>query len=281
MNKTVLKANCKINLTLDVTGKREDGYHLVSMIMQSLDLCDTVEITKSDKISVFCDKGEVPCDESNIAFKAAKLFFKKNNIEGGAEIKITKRIPVAAGLAGGSADGAAVLKGLNDLYETNKSENELMEAGLEIGADVPFCIMGGTALAEGIGEILTPLKPFENVVVCLAKPNFSVSTPKAYGEIDRTPPKNHPDNKRVIRAIEEGNLKEVCNGLINVFEEVTRKEHPEIDEIKNVMLSKGALGAAMSGSGPSVYGIFDSVEKAQDACNALKEKMFCTVTKTV
>ncbi len=281
MDKITLSANAKINLTLDVTGKREDGYHFVSMIMQSVDLSDTVEIEKAEKISLSSDSADIPNDEKNIAFKAAKLFFENCGIKGGAKIRITKRIPVCAGLAGGSTDAAAVLKGLNLLYNTEKTEKELMEMGLKLGADVPYCIMGKTALAEGIGEKLTPVAHFKDVIICLAKPDFSISTPQAYADIDSKPLEKHPDNQKMIAAITENDLKGVCSEMVNVFEDVTCKRHPEIEQIKKVMLDCGALGALMSGSGPSVYGVFDSTANAEKAKNLLKDKMFCTVTKTV
>lgn len=281
MDKITLNANAKINLTLDITGRRDDGYHFVSMIMQSVDLCDVVEIERAEEISIVADSSEIPTDEKNIAFKAAKLFFENYDINGGAKIKINKNIPVCAGLAGGSTDAAAVLKGLNELYETKKSREELMELGLKIGADVPYCIMGKTALAEGIGEKLTEIAPFKDVIICLAKPNFPVSTPQAYAKIDSKPLLKHPDNEKVIEFIKNGNLKGVCGEMVNVFEEVMKGEHPEIEEIKDVMMRCGALGALMSGSGPSVYGVFENIADAKKAESILKEKMFCTVTKTV
>ncbi len=281
MDKITLKANAKINLTLNITGRREDGYHLVSMLMQSVDFGDIVEIEKADGIFLSCGNKDVPDDERNVAFKAAKLFFETCKINGGARIKITKNIPVSAGLAGGSSDAATVLKGLNELYSAGKSERELMDIGVKIGADVPYCIMGKTALAEGIGEILTQVSSFDGVVVCLAKPNFPVSTPQAYKEIDNKESLGFADNNAVIKAIKEKNVKDVCKGFFNVFEEVISKSHPEIEEIKKTMLDCGALGALMSGSGPSVFGIFENEDDAEKAQSLLKNKMFCVVTKTV
>ena len=281
MNKITLDANAKINLSLDVTGRREDGYHFVSMVMQSVSLCDRVELEKAEEIILETDSGEIPADESNIAYKAAALFIEKYGIDGGVKIKIEKNIPVCAGLAGGSTDAAAVLKGLNLLYGLDLTEEELMETGLKLGADVPFCIMGGTALAEGIGEKLTRIAPFKDVIICLAKPDFPVSTPQAYKEIDSKPLEKHPDNKKMITAIENRDLKDVCSEMLNVFEEVMRDKHPQIEEIKRVMKTCGATGTLMSGSGPSVYGIFESAENAEKAESLLKDKMFCKVIKTV
>ena len=281
MNKITLDANAKINLSLDVTGRREDGYHFVSMVMQSVSLCDRVELEKADEIVLETDSGEIPADESNIAYKAAKLFVEKYGIDGGVKIKIEKNIPVCAGLAGGSTDAAAVLKGLNLLYGLGLTEEELMETGLKLGADVPFCIMGGTALAEGIGEKLTGIASFKDVIICLAKPDFSVSTPQAYKDIDSKPVEKHPDNQKMIAAIEKRDIKGVCSEMVNVFEEVMRDKHPQIEEIKRVMKTCGATGTLMSGSGPSVYGVFESAENAEKAESLLKEKMFCKVIKTV
>ncbi|MCX7883835.1 MAG: 4-(cytidine 5'-diphospho)-2-C-methyl-D-erythritol kinase [Caloramator sp.] len=262
----------KINLSLDVTGKREDGYHFVKMIMQSISLEDVVTVRKiKDGIKIYCDSTDVPCNETNSAYKVAKLMFERYKIEGGVEILIDKKIPVAAGLAGGSTDAAGVIKGINILYDLNISLNDMMDLGVKIGADVPYCIIGGTALAEGIGEILTPIKPVENLWCVLAKPQFAVSTREVYSrlKIDEIP--KHPDINKLITYIEKKDYKNLAENMINVLETVTIKDYPVIFEIKNIMMEFEALGSLMSGSGPTVFGLFENKSSAERCYNRLRD----------
>ena len=259
-----VKAYAKINLTLDITGKRKDGYHLLRMIMQNVDVYDEIEIEKIQSgIIIEADKNYIPTDERNLAYKAAKIFMDEFNISEGVKIKITKNIPVAAGMAGGSTDAAAVLKAMQDLFEINVSESKLMEVGLKLGADIPFCLKGGTALCEGIGEIITPLKPFKDHMLVIVKPNFGLSTKDVYKDIDIQKIFKHPKTEEVIQAIEENDVAFVSENLMNVLENVSLKKHKILREIKNIMLNQGALGALMTGSGPTIFGIFEDEGKAE------------------
>jgi len=268
-----LTAHAKINLSLDVTGRLENGYHTLQMIMQTISLCDEVELEKAgERIEILCDNPDLPCDERNICHRAAREFFYKTGLQGaGARIKIKKRIPVGAGLAGGSTDAAAVLKGLNILYHTNLQPGELAEIGLKCGADVPFCLYGGTCLAEGIGEKLTRLPSFSGVDVVVVMPEFSVSTEWVYKNYSMEDLKKHPDTKALIEAIKLKDIGKVARGMRNVLESVTTVKYPEINEIKHVLKTLGALGSMMSGSGPSVFGLFENIEKAGAAFNELKK----------
>lgn len=267
-----LKANAKINLTLDILGKRADGYHEVAMVMQSVGLFDEVSLTKTDEgISLFIDVPDLPTDENNLAVRAARLFFDEQNIKGGVRIEIKKNIPVAAGLAGGSTDAAAVIKGLNELYDTHLRDEELCKLGEKIGSDVPFCIMGGTMLATGRGEVLKRLKPMSECFVVLAKPQVSVSTAWAYKTYDASPATEHPDNEALIKAIEEDDFSGVCKLLVNVLEEVTKKEHEEIDEYKRIMKENGATACLMSGSGPTVFALTKDKETAEKIAEKIKK----------
>lgn len=265
----ILQAPAKINLTLDVTGKREDGYHNVKMIMETVSLYDTINIKKSNKISLKCNLSYVPTDEKNIAFKAALLFFEKTGIKGGADIDILKRIPVAAGMAGGSTDGAAVLKGLNKIYNLPLSREELYEIASKLGADVPYCIDGRPALAEGIGDVLTPLGNMPKTYVLLVKPNISLSTKWVYSQLDVNKISVRPDTEGAISDLQSGNIYALSKKLYNVLEEVSAEKYTVIKEIKDKMLELGALGSIMSGSGPTVFGIFDDEQKAKNAKNEL------------
>ncbi len=268
--RAMCRSYAKINLTLDVTGKRAGGYHNVEMIMQTLSLYDLVIVDKTNdgKIQISGNLKFLPWNEKNIAYKAAALFFERTGIKGGAKILLRKNIPVAAGLAGGSGNAAAVLTALDTLYNTFLPEKELLELGVKLGADVPFCINGGTQLSEGIGEILTPIKPFSGHIVLLVKPPVNVSTAEIYEKIDSAPIAKRPDTKGMIKAIESGDLAAVCGGLCNVMEPVTANIHPCIRAIKEKMLKKGALGAVMSGSGPTVFGLFDDYKKAKSASDS-------------
>lgn len=266
-----IKAPAKINLTLDVLRKRDDGYHEVSMIMQTIDLYDDVIVKKQEKgVSLKTNLKFLPTDDNNIAVKAAKLFFSESKIDAGASIEIFKRIPISAGLAGGSTNAAAVLIALNELYSTNYTKEDLCKMGKKLGADVPYCIMGGTMLAEGIGEKLTRLKKLPQCYYVLCKPPFSVSTPYVYSQIKTEKIVKRPDTKGVLKAIENSNYSEISHRLYNVMEEVTAKEHREINEIQKILIDNGANGAIMSGSGPSTFGLFDNEDNAKEAYNVLK-----------
>lgn len=269
----LIKAYAKINISLDVVGKREDGYHLLRMIMQNIDLYDLINIEKAaNGINISSNKPYIPTDERNLGYKAAKLFMEKYNLQGGVDINIRKSIPVAAGLAGGSTDAAAVLKGMRSIYDMDVSDEELMELGLKIGADVPYCIMGGTALCEGIGEKITPLKSFKDHIMIVVKPPFGVSTKEVYQSLDISRIYKHPDTEGLIHAVEENDLKYVCGGMKNILENVTLRKHIILKDIKNEMLRMGALGAMMSGSGPTVFSFFDDMLKAQQCYDKFKMK---------
>ncbi|MBC7765377.1 MAG: 4-(cytidine 5'-diphospho)-2-C-methyl-D-erythritol kinase [Hyphomonadaceae bacterium] len=265
-----IKARAKINLTLDVLSKRADGYHEVEMIMQMVDLYDTIQLEKAESgITLSTNLPYLPNDSGNIAYKAAQLFFEKTGIMPGVSIHIQKQIPVAAGLAGGSSNAAAILIALNELYEASLTTQQLKEMGKTLGADVPYCIVGGTALAQGIGERLTILDNAPSMFVLLAKPPISVSTAWAYGQVNVDEITVHPDTNRVIQAIEQGNLKEIANNMYNILEPITAKRHPIIKRIKQIMLDGGALGAMMSGSGPTVFGLYQNAYDAEQAKDKL------------
>lgn len=272
MNSIILKGRAKINLTLDVVGKRENGYHDLEMIMQTINLYDTIYIrkTKVPGIRLKANYSWLPTNEKNIAYRAAQLFFEESKIAGGIAIELTKRIPVAAGLAGGSTDAAATLVGLNRLYETHYSKEKLMEMGLKLGADVPFCIARGTMLAEGIGEELTPLTPMPCTYVVLVKPPISVSTAVVYKNLDVNRIKKHPETTTVIEALKEGNVQKIADHMSNVLEEVTIPMHPEIGTIKTAFMEQGAMGTMMSGSGSTVFGLFETKEAASKAAKYFK-----------
>ncbi|MBR2215845.1 MAG: 4-(cytidine 5'-diphospho)-2-C-methyl-D-erythritol kinase [Selenomonadaceae bacterium] len=244
----------KINLTLDILGKRPDGFHEVAMVMQSLALNDTLTLEKDAGIKLTIEGSDLPADDTNLAWRAADLMRRECNI-GGADIKLTKRIPIAAGLAGGSADAAAVLRGLNELYGLNLSWADLAKLGAKLGSDIPFCLYGGTMLATGRGEILTPMDALPKTQIVLAKPPISISTPWAYREYDALTEVNHPDNDAMQKAIASGNIMEVASLLGNVLEGVAVAAYPVIEEYKQAMLSQGAIAAMMSGSGPTVFAL--------------------------
>ena len=292
-----VKAYAKVNLSLDIVGRREDGYHLVRMVMQSLDIADILTFEKLDKpeIIVLLDNpsvgsdgdsplGKVPLDENNLIYKAARLLFDryiwKRNEKAGVQITLTKNIPIAAGMAGGSSDAAATFRGINELFELGLMDKELMEMGVTLGADIPYCIMGGTALSEGIGEELTRLPDIPECVFLVVKPRISVSTAEAYGGYDslvesKTGQKVciiHPDVDGQVDALYAGNLKGVTDKFLNVLEYVTAEKHPIIGDIEKIMLDFGALNAMMSGSGPTVFGIFEDVEKAEAAKKELEQR---------
>lgn len=262
--RAIARSFAKINLTLDVLGKRTDGYHNVKMIMQTVSLFDLILVdqTKSG-ISISTNLRFLPTNEKNIAYAAAQTFFYKTGINGGCKIMIHKNIPVAAGLAGGSGNAAAVLQSLNMLYNTGLTNNQLCEMALELGADVPYCILGGTYLAEGIGEKLTPLPSMKKCVILMVKPPINVSTASIYNAIDSAPINNRPDTESMILALEHGDINSVAENLSNVMGTVTEELHPIIRGIKQKMIMNGAIGAEMSGSGPTVFGIFPDFETAK------------------
>lgn len=267
MNSISVKAYAKINLGLDVLRKRPDGYHDVCMIMQSLDVYDTIMIekTNSNKIMMKTNLSYLPIDKGNLVYKAASLFFEKTGITDGLFIKLDKHIPVAAGLAGGSSDAAATLKGLNILYNTGLTTEELMTIGVKIGADVPYCIKLGTALSEGIGEVLTSLRSIPECHVVLVKPDISVSTKYVYENLKLTDDIPHPDITNMRIALENGDLTSLTNNMDNILQTVTVKNYPIINEIKNKMNELGSMVSLMSGSGPTVFGIYKTREHAQNA----------------
>ncbi len=274
MEQINLKAMAKINLGLDVVGKREDGYHEVRMIMQNIHLYDKLCIAKVKRNGIFVETNLrfLPTNENNLVYKAAKLLMDEFGIEQGILIKLQKYIPVSAGMAGGSTDAAAVLYGVDRLFRLGLSTEQLMERGVKIGADVPYCIMRGTALSEGIGEKLTPLPPMPPCHVLIAKPGISVSTKFVYENLNVPALPFHPDIDGIVAALKERDLKGVAGLLSNVLETVTVREYPVIEDIKNFMKEHGALNAIMSGSGPTVFGLFDEERTAQRAYQDLKNK---------
>lgn len=273
-NILIKKTPAKINLTLDVTGKLENGYHTLSMIMQSIDVCDELSFEKTaDETILFSMNKELPDKipaEKNLVYKAAKLMKDTFKIAGGFKIHLTKNIPAAAGLAGGSSDCAATLIGINELCGLGLDIEKLCEIGVKLGADVPFCIRKGTMLAEGIGEILTPLTPLTGIPVLLIKPNISISTPYVYKHLKLNELDYHPDNKAVISYIKDKNIKKIAASLSNVLETVTIPENPIIAELKRYLTEIGAIGSLMSGSGPTTFGIFKNMETAKKAYEKAK-----------
>lgn len=271
-NDISLKALAKINLGLDVVRSREDGYHEVRMIMQTIQLYDRLDIKRTQEpgIQIQTNLSFLPVNENNLIYKAAKLLMDEFSITDGVSVKLDKRIPVAAGMAGGSTDAAAMLIGVNRLFSLGLTKRQLMERGVQIGADVPYCIMRGTALAEGIGEALSPLPPMVKCPVLIAKPSISVSTKFVYQNLKLDDTTIHPDIDRLIDDIKAKNLHDIAAHMGNVLETVTIPNYPVIDEIKKHMLSNGAVGAMMSGSGPTVFGLFDDEDTAKKAYKAMR-----------
>ena len=271
-NDISLKALAKINLGLDVVRRREDGYHEVRMIMQTIQLYDRLDIKRTQEpgIQIQTNLSFLPVNENNLIYKAAKLLMDEFSITDGVSVKLDKRIPVAAGMAGGSTDAAAMLIGVNRLFSLGLTKRQLMERGVQIGADVPYCIMRGTAQAEGIGEALSPLPPMVKCPVLIAKPSISVSTKFVYQNLKLDDTTIHPDIDRLIDDIKAKNLHDIAAHMGNVLETVTIPNYPVIDEIKKHMLSNGAVGAMMSGSGPTVFGLFDDEDTAKKAYKAMR-----------
>lgn len=264
----IAKSYAKINLSLDVLKRLDNGYHEVKMIMQSVNLFDLIIADKCESgISLSTNIKTLPTGEKNLAYRAADLFFRETGIKGGVKILVHKNIPIAAGLAGGSGNAAAVLCILNSMYDAGLNDTELNSLGLQLGADVPFCITGGTQLAEGIGEKLTPLHSAAGMAILLVKPSDGISTQQIYKKIDYTPNLVHPDTELLIDAISKKDYGKICGNLGNIMETVTIGECPEISRIKEQMLKLGADGALMSGSGPTVFGIFPDNISAKKALN--------------
>ena len=265
MNSMGLKSRAKINLSIDVLGKRQDGYHIVEMIMQTIDLYDNLKITQieEDSIKIKSNSQDIPLNQDNIVYKAANILKEKFNIKKGIEISIQKNIPVAAGMAGGSSNAAAVLVGLNRIWDLGLNQLELKDIALQLGADVPFCITGGSALAQGIGEELTDIKGLnENIHILICKPNIFVSTKEVYQSLDMNEIKKRPDNQKLIDALQVNDVKYVSENMVNVLEEVTSSKYNEINQIERIIMDNKALGSMMSGSGPTVFGLFDNKEYA-------------------
>ncbi len=264
-----IKAKAKINLTLDIVGKRPDGYHNVNMIMQTIELCDIIKV---EKIFSGIEIGStepspcvrIPYDETNLAYKAAKLFFDVSSVKGGARIRIAKHIPVCAGMAGGSADAAAVLVALNNLYGKPLSKKVLIKISSRLGADVPYCIVKGTALATGIGDVITPIKPLKRTCVLVVKPPIAISTPWAYKSLNFDT-MHHPDTAAAAAAVESGDSQALYKLMGNAFEQTVFEHYPEIADIKARMYALGADAALMSGSGSTVFAFFENEKNAQNA----------------
>ena len=267
-----VEGNAKINLTLDILGKRPDGYHEVAMVMQSIGLSDTVEMEKTDgPIELTINVPWLKADEKNLAWRAAALIKEEYKLAGGVRMKLTKRIPVAAGLAGGSTDAAAVLRGMKELYALDISEERLCELGAQLGSDIPFCLLGGTMLSTGRGEVLKRLPDLPATWVVLAKPRISVSTAWAYQNYDAQGAKEHPDNERIQQEIARGDRKAVAGLLCNVLESVTIKKYDVISQYKQMMMQQGAMASMMSGSGPTVFGLAERKETADRIAAYMRE----------
>ncbi len=276
-------AYAKLNLTLDVTAKREDGYHDMLMVMQTVSLTDgiTLERTEGKEIRAFCNFRYIPTDERNLAVKAAGIFLETiGEKKEGLLIRMDKSIPVGAGMAGGSADAAAVLRGMNRLYGGTMNRGELEKLAEQVGSDVAFCVAGGTALARGRGELLEDLTPMPDCAVVICKPGFSVSTPELFRKLDRSGIRTHPDTAGMLNALEEGNMKEIAMRMYNVFEEVDDRRMRSIAEIKHILLDYGAMGAVMTGTGSAVFGVYGDEEAAERCAEKLhREYRFCRAVR--
>lgn len=285
MNTITEKAYAKLNISLDVSKAREDGYHDMVMVMQTVSLCDELSITldQTGVVRAEADLRYIPRDDRNLAVKAAKLYFAKTGREGtGAVIRMKKRIPVGAGMAGGSSDAAAVIRALSRNFGQELKKDEMMTLAEQTGSDVAFCVLGGTALAEGRGEILTPLRDMPDCTIVICKPDYSISTPELFRAIDREKLRVHPDTAGILEAIREGNLAQICRRMYNVFEDVPDRRMKIIGGIKNRLINKGAEGAVMTGTGSAVFGIFTDENTAKKACSAMaKEVPFTCLAKPI
>lgn len=272
MKEITLKSHGKINLGLDVLYKRDDGYHEINTIMQQIDLSDTLTIREKEKgIVIKSHNKDLLLDSSNLIYKAWEKIQEKTGVKRGIEVTVDKKIPIAAGLAGGSSNAATVLKGLNELWDLGLKEEELQEIGVEIGADVPFCITGGTALAQGIGEKLTKLKPFKGKNLLLVNPGMQISTAEVYASL-RPNGKKKMNMEKIVEFIEKNDIYSLAKHIVNVMEEVVVKKNPIISEIKKDLVECGALCSLMSGSGPTVFGLFDDLERLLFCKNKLANK---------
>ncbi|NDL66750.1 4-(cytidine 5'-diphospho)-2-C-methyl-D-erythritol kinase [Anaerotalea alkaliphila] len=282
MNQIEVKARAKINISLDVLGKRPDGYHDVRMVMQTLELYDRLNFKKirGDKVILKTNIPYLPTDERNLVNKIVGYMKERYKIRTGVFVRLKKVIPVAAGLAGGSADAAETVKAMNRLFHLGLSLEEMMEIGGRFGADIPYCMVGGTALAEGIGEKITYLPDFPECHVVLVKPNFGVSTAHVFGRLDAGALDCHPDTEGVLEGIRNRDLAAIGRSMGNVLETVTVAEHPLLADIKKTLLVHGAIGALMSGSGPSVYGLFAEEAAAQEAARRIIEKKMAKFVRT-
>ncbi len=281
MTEILEKAYAKLNISLDVTGKREDGYHEMVMVMQTVSLCDELEIRlcEGGQVRASSNLHFIPGDERNLAVRAALRYLEALGESGqGVQIRIRKRIPVGAGMAGGSADAAAVLRGMNRLYGEPLDRAGLEKLASAVGSDVAFCVSGGTALARGRGELLEDLPDFPDCSFVIGKPEFSISTPELFRKLDSVPVRHHPDTAGLVQAIREGKLEEICRRLYNVFEDVDDRRLRTVSEIKGKLLDHRALGTIMTGTGSAVFGIFADDAAAEAACQALREeyKFVCT-----
>ena len=279
-----MEGRAKINLTLDILGTREDGFHEVAMVMQAVGLSDVLTLEKREApgVGLSIDVSWLRADEKNLAYRAAKLMQEEYHLPGGVEIHLTKRIPMAAGLAGGSADAAAVLRGMDELYELGAGDEKLCELGARLGSDIPFTLMGGTMLATGRGEVLRRLPDFPETFVVLAKPHVSVSTAWAYGAYDAHPAEHHPDNDAMIHAIEAGDRRKAASFLCNVLESATIKRYEVISKLKEMMKEAGAMASLMSGSGPTVFGLAETQEQAENIAAAVRlPDVDVFITKTI
>ena len=275
MDRVEERAYGKINLSLDVIGRRENGYHDVSMVMQTVDLYDVISLNKlkgDGEIRLTANVNTLPLDETNIVYKAVKLVKEEYGLNTGVSVHIEKHLPIAAGMGGGSSDGAAALRGMNRLFELGLSNEKLEELGVRLGADVPFLIKGGIALAEGIGEKLTKLPDFPDCVLVIAKPDLGVSTKEVYEAFDSLKEVNHPDVGKLVKSLGSAGLKEIVKLLGNVLEKVTAKKYEIIEVVKNLLIDNGAVFSMMTGSGPTVFGIFENEEQAKKACNSLRKQ---------
>ena len=275
------KAYAKLNISLDVSKPREDGYHDMVMVMQTVTLCDdiTIRLLESGPVTASSNLRYIPGDDRNLAVKAAKLYLKKTGREQlGAKIHIQKRIPVGAGMAGGSSDAAAVLRGLNTAFGNELSRNDLMILAGATGSDVAFCLLGGTALAEGRGEILTPLRPFPACFFVICKPEYSVSTPELFQALDKMKIRVHPDTQGLLEAVKTADLKQICRRMYNVFEDVPDRRMKTIAEIKRKLMNAGAQGAIMTGTGSAVFGVFPDENKAVKVAEELGKEYPFSVT---
>ncbi len=274
MNEITGKAYGKINLDLDVVGRREDGYHLVRMIMQTVDIYDTITIKKTEgkEITLSTDSGVIPQDPSNLVWRAADNMRREFDLTDGLSIHLEKRIPIAAGMAGGSADAAAVFRLMRRMYDLDVSDERLQELALPLGADIPYCITGGTQLSEGIGEILSPVPAPPECSLIICKPDLYVATPWVYREFDSIPEDEirHPDVDGMIRTLEEQDLKGMCSLFGNVLEQKTGAEYPVIGELEQFFMEHGAAGSLMTGSGPTVFAVYENAETAEAAFRALE-----------